>query len=119
MALRDITHEVSRLLPVLPFGFLSYAWGLANVPARSYAIATLLGMTPPTLLLNYLGEDVTALASGTLVQSKKISLASIGTNPLFQWMLKVEYVCFLKFPKRNPNRNWYQSSMPLAQHPQR
>ncbi|WP_008312372.1 TVP38/TMEM64 family protein [Leptolyngbya sp. PCC 6406] len=69
---------VSRLLPVLPFGFLSYGWGMANVPARSYAIATLVGMTPPTLLLSYLGENFTAQASGTLVLTAVVLLLLVG-----------------------------------------
>ncbi|MBF2035921.1 MAG: TVP38/TMEM64 family protein [Leptolyngbyaceae cyanobacterium T60_A2020_046] len=69
---------VSRLLPVLPFGFLSYGWGMANVPARSYAIATLLGMTPPTLLLSYLGESFTAQASGALVLTVVVLLLLVG-----------------------------------------
>jgi uncharacterized membrane protein YdjX (TVP38/TMEM64 family) len=69
---------VSRLLPVLPFGFLSYAWGLANVPSRSYAIATLLGMTPPTLLLSYLGESFTAQVPGALVLIGVVLLLLVG-----------------------------------------
>lgn len=69
---------VSRLLPVLPFGFLSYGWGLADVPARPYAIATLLGMTPPTLLLSYLGEGFTSQASGALVLTIVALLLLVG-----------------------------------------
>jgi len=59
----------SRLFPVLPFGFISYGAGIAQLPARSYAVGTLLGMTPPTLLLSYLGESLTTsiLRTGLMV----------------------------------------------------
>ncbi len=50
---------LSRLLPVLPFGFISYASGVARLPASSYLVGTLLGMIPPTLLLSYFGKSLT------------------------------------------------------------
>lgn len=49
----------TRLFPILPFGFISYGAGIAKLPAKSYAIGTLFGMTPPTLLLSYFGESLT------------------------------------------------------------
>ena len=50
---------LSRLLPVLPFGFISYASGVARLAASSYLVGTLLGMIPPTLLLSYFGKSLT------------------------------------------------------------
>ncbi|HVC98127.1 MAG TPA: VTT domain-containing protein [Pirellulales bacterium] len=46
---------LSRLSPLLPFGVVSYSFGLTNIPLRKYALATWLGMTPGTLLYVYLG----------------------------------------------------------------
>lgn len=46
---------VTRLLPLFPFDIVSYAAGLSGLSLRVYAVATLLGMIPSTLLLTYLG----------------------------------------------------------------
>jgi uncharacterized membrane protein YdjX (TVP38/TMEM64 family) len=56
-----------RLSPLFPFNVLNYALGLTRVPLRTYALASLLGMFPGTLLYVYLGSLVTSaaqLASG-------------------------------------------------------
>ena len=56
-----------RLSPVFPFNVLNYALGLTQVPLRTYALASLLGMFPGTVLYVYLGSLVTSaaqLASG-------------------------------------------------------
>ena len=46
---------LSRLSPLLPFGVVSYSFGLTNISLRRYALATWLGMTPGTVLYVYLG----------------------------------------------------------------
>lgn len=48
---------LSRLL-FLPFGPVSYAWGLARIPARTFALGTLLGALPLILLFCFLGAAV-------------------------------------------------------------
>ena len=56
-----------RLSPLFPFNVLNYALGLTRVPLRTYALASLIGMFPGTLLYVYLGSLVTSaaqLASG-------------------------------------------------------
>lgn len=57
----------SRLFPILPFGFISYASGIARLSPKSYVVGTLLGMTPPTLLLSYLGESLTTSMTSTIL----------------------------------------------------
>lgn len=67
----------TRLLPVLSFDLISYAAGMAGVSPGIYALATLLGMIPSTLLLTYAGAAfqlhlgwglaLSALAAVTLV----------------------------------------------------
>ncbi|WP_299492923.1 TVP38/TMEM64 family protein [Acaryochloris sp. IP29b_bin.137] len=46
---------ISRLLPVLSFDLVSYGAGMAGLSFPIYAIATLVGMTPSTFLLTYMG----------------------------------------------------------------
>jgi uncharacterized membrane protein YdjX (TVP38/TMEM64 family) len=56
-----------RLSPLFPFNLLNYALGLTRVRQRDYALASLLGMFPGTLLYVYLGSlvtNVTQLTSG-------------------------------------------------------
>ncbi|PCI21094.1 hypothetical protein COB64_01085 [Candidatus Wolfebacteria bacterium] len=50
-----------RLSPVLPFTFLNYALGLTGVKARSYVLASFIGMLPATFLYTYLGSLVTSV----------------------------------------------------------
>jgi len=68
----------TRLLPVLPFGFISYGSGIAKLPAQSYAIATLLGMTPPTLMFSYLGQSLTTSILGTILVSSLLLILLVG-----------------------------------------
>ena len=61
---------LSRLSPLLPFGVLSYSFGLTNISLRKYALATWLGMSPGTLLYVYLGaaaKEVGDVFSGRVV----------------------------------------------------
>ncbi|WP_299407544.1 TVP38/TMEM64 family protein [Acaryochloris sp. IP29b_bin.148] len=46
---------ISRLLPVLSFDLVSYGAGMAGLSFPIYAVATLVGMIPSTLLLTYMG----------------------------------------------------------------
>jgi len=68
----------SRLFPVLPFGFISYAFGIVRLPAPSYALGTLLGMIPPTLLLSYLGESLTISLMRTILVAVVLLLMLVG-----------------------------------------
>jgi uncharacterized membrane protein YdjX (TVP38/TMEM64 family) len=68
---------VSRILPLFPFDIISYAAGVSGLSVGVYALTTLLGMIPSTLLLTYLGSaftvslpfalSISALASVMLV----------------------------------------------------
>ncbi len=51
---------LSRLLPVFSFDLISYGAGLTNMSVRAFAIATLLGMIPPTFAMTALGGSVFA-----------------------------------------------------------
>jgi uncharacterized membrane protein YdjX (TVP38/TMEM64 family) len=57
---------VTRLLPVLPHALVNYVYGLSRIPARHYAIGSLLGFLPQTIAFVQLGEAGATLASGTI-----------------------------------------------------
>ncbi|MFH0822178.1 MAG: FAD-containing oxidoreductase [Pseudomonadota bacterium] len=51
-----------RLSPVFPFDLLNYALGLTKVSFRNYAVASLIGMLPGTLMYVYFGSAARSLA---------------------------------------------------------
>lgn len=51
---------LSRLLPIFSFDLISYGAGLTNMSLRTFALATFLGMIPPTLALTHAGSYVTS-----------------------------------------------------------
>jgi len=57
-----------RLSPVFPFNVLNYALSLTRVSWFDYAVATLVGMLPATMLFVYLGS-VVQLATATRARS--------------------------------------------------
>ncbi|HUF27421.1 MAG TPA: VTT domain-containing protein [Gemmatimonadaceae bacterium] len=57
-----------RLLPVVPFNGLNYAAGIARVPARTFALATGLGIIPATLIFTWFAD---ALVSGVTGASRR------------------------------------------------
>jgi len=63
---------VTRLVPVLPHSLVNYVYGLSAIPARDYALGTLLGTLPQTIALVQLGE---AGATAASVGSWLVSLA--------------------------------------------
>lgn len=69
---------VSRLLPLFPFDIISYAAGLSGLSVRTYALATLLGMIPSTLLLTYLGSAFTISLPIALELSAVALLVLVG-----------------------------------------
>ncbi len=55
---------VTRLVPVLPHSLVNYVYGLSAIPARDYALGTLLGSLPQTVALVQLGAAGATAASG-------------------------------------------------------
>ena len=49
---------LARLLPVFSFDLISYGAGLTNMSLKAFALATLVGMIPPTFALTYFGSTV-------------------------------------------------------------
>jgi len=48
----------ARLIPVFSFDVVSYGAGLTNISLKAFALATLVGMAPPTFAFTYLGNSV-------------------------------------------------------------
>ncbi len=58
-----------RLSLVFPFNILNYALGLTKISFRNYALATLIGMLPETLMLVYLGSVAKSLVAAVTGQA--------------------------------------------------
>jgi len=49
---------LARLEPIFSFALVSYGAGLTRMSLRTFAVSTLLGMAPGTILLNYYGRGL-------------------------------------------------------------
>jgi uncharacterized membrane protein YdjX (TVP38/TMEM64 family) len=62
---------LARFIPIFSFDVVSYGAGLTNISLRTFALATLFGMAPPTFAFVYLGSSVVSaqwpLIAGGLV----------------------------------------------------
>ena len=64
---------VARLVPIFSFDIVSYGAGMTKMSLKAFALATFLGMMPPTFALTYFGSAVVTvqwpliLAGGLLV----------------------------------------------------
>lgn len=65
---------IARLEPVFSFALVSYGAGLTRMTLRSFALSTLIGMTPGTIILNYYGKS---FFSGSLLLQISLGLALI------------------------------------------
>ncbi len=70
-----------RLSPVFPFNLLNYALGVTKVPFGSYALATLIGMIPGSVMYVYLGSAARSLADVAAGQVE----GGVGQQ-IFFWM---------------------------------
>ena len=59
IAHRQLAYIVlfARLEPVFSFALVSYGAGLTGMSLRAFALSTLIGMTPGTIILNYYGKS--------------------------------------------------------------
>jgi len=53
-----------RLLPVVPFNALNYAFGLSSVRRREHAVGTAIGILPGSVAFVALGDSIAAEARG-------------------------------------------------------
>jgi len=70
----------ARLIPVFSFDVVSYGAGLTNISLKSFALATLFGMAPPTFAFTYLGSSVIS-AQWLLIVAGVVMVAFFLTMP--------------------------------------
>jgi uncharacterized membrane protein YdjX (TVP38/TMEM64 family) len=52
---------LARLIPVFSFDLISYGAGLTKISVKAFALATFVGMIPPTFAFTYLGGTLTTV----------------------------------------------------------
>lgn len=65
---------IARLEPVFSFALVSYGAGLTRMTLGSFALSTLIGMTPGTIILNYFGKS---FFRGSLLLQISLGLALV------------------------------------------
>ena len=84
-----------RMIAIFPFSLLNLLMALTPMRLSKFFGATILGMTPPTLVLTYFGSQLVEVKSFKFEEiftpSLVLSLALIATLPLLmRWLLKKE-----------------------------
>ena len=77
---------VMRLLPVFNFDWVSYAAGLTSISLPRFAIATLIGMTPPVIAITAVGS--TYGDNPVLSLSILAVLVLLVVGPLVVWRIR-------------------------------
>lgn len=68
-----------RLIPIVPFNLLNFAAALTTVPARDYALATLIGILPGTVVYVFFAD---ALLAGSAEASRGALLRVLAAGAL-------------------------------------
>ena len=77
----------SRLLPINPFSFLNYAYGLTRISFGRYLIASVLGIIPNTLALLWTTHAAGQLATGRMDWKILIALfVGAGLFAVLAWL---------------------------------
>lgn len=73
-----------RLIPGIPFAVLNYALGLTRIRLGPYALATLIGMVPAAIVINYVGYAgrEAALGGEALAEKALIGLGALAALAL-------------------------------------
>ena len=75
----------ARLIPVFSFDVVSYGAGLTNISLKAFALATFVGMAPPTFAFTYLGSSVISaqwplIAGGVLMVAFFLAIPKLLTK---------------------------------------
>ena len=82
---------LSRLFPLFSFDLISYGAGLTNMSLKAFALATLIGMIPPTYALTYWGSSVVTVDWPII---------------LFGAGLIIVFLLLPKWMMKNPSTRW-------------
>lgn len=85
---------IARLLPIFSFDIVSYGAGLTKMSLKVFALATLVGMIPPTFALTYLGGSVPTLqwpiiVSGLLLAALFLLLPKLILKNRSTWWVRL------------------------------
>lgn len=85
---------IARLLPIFSFDIVSYGAGLTKMSLKVFALATLVGMIPPTFALTYLGGSVPTLqwpiiVSGLLLAGLFLLLPKLILKNRSTWWVRL------------------------------
>lgn len=77
----------SRLLPINPYGFLNYAYGLTSLPFGLYIVVSTVGVVPNVLALLWTAQAAGQLASGQMDwHILAILFAGAGLFAVLAWL---------------------------------
>lgn len=80
----------SRLLPINPYGFLNYAYGLTSLPFSRYILASTVGVIPNVLALLWTAKAAGKLARGQMDwHVLAILFAGAGLFAALAWLPKL------------------------------
>ena len=80
----------SRLLPVNPYSFLNYAYGLTNLPFGRYFVVSTLGVVPNVVALLWTAQAAGKLARGQMDwRVLAILFAGAGLFAVLAWLPKL------------------------------
>ena len=71
---------IARFIPIFSFDVVSYGAGLTNISLKTFALATLFGMAPPTFAFTYLGSGVVS-AQWPLIAGGSVMVACFWAMP--------------------------------------
>lgn len=83
---------LARLVPLFSFDVISYGAGLTNMSLRAFALATFVGMIPPTFALTYAGSRVASgawlmMVSGLAMVAMMVLLPKLVLRyPTARWV---------------------------------
>jgi pyruvate/2-oxoglutarate dehydrogenase complex dihydrolipoamide dehydrogenase (E3) component/uncharacterized membrane protein YdjX (TVP38/TMEM64 family) len=93
-----------RLSPIFPFNLLNYALGLTKVSFANYALASLIGMIPGTLMYVYFGSAARSLAA---VAAGEVERGAAGR--IFFWVGLVATIVVAGYVTRLARRSLQQA----------
>ena len=80
----------SRLLPVNPYSFLNYAYGLTNLPFGRYLVVSTLGVVPNVVALLWTAQAAGKLARGQMDwRVLAILFAGAGLFAVLAWLPRI------------------------------
>jgi uncharacterized membrane protein YdjX (TVP38/TMEM64 family) len=69
---------LTRLSPIFPFNLQNYGYGLTQIPAMHYVLASWIGMMPGTMMIVYVGHAVGSVAKGRERTSAEWTVLALG-----------------------------------------